>query len=738
MPYDAQVIADHGFTPEEYAKVCEHLGREPRYVELGIFSVMWSEHCSYKSSRLHLKRLPTKGPQVVCGPGENAGIVDLGDGLCACFKMESHNHPSFIEPYQGAATGVGGIMRDIFTMGARPVALLNSLRFGDPSLAKTKSLIHGVVAGIAGYGNCMGVPTVGGETLFAPSFNGNNLVNAFCVGILKQDKIFKAQAAGIGNPIIYVGAKTGRDGIHGATMASAEFDEASEEKRPTVQVGDPFTEKRLLEACQELMAGGDIIAIQDMGAAGLTCSSLEMAASGRVGVELDLDDVPCRETEMSAYEIMLSESQERMLLVAKQGSEDRVRAIFTKWDLDAAVVGKVVEGDQVVIRFKGDIVAELPSLPITEDAPIYDRPQQEPKYLKVAQQLDLSKVPDTTDVPGTLKQLVSSPNLCSKKWIYRQYDHMVGTDTVVLPGSDAAVLRLKGTARGELGDKGLGLSVDCNSRYCYLDPQEGAKLAVAECARNLVCSGAKPLASTDCLNFGNPENPEIMWQIAKAIDGIAEACEALAAPIVSGNVSLYNETQGQAIDPTPGMALIGLLDDVNQHCCQYFQKDGDLIVLLGWFQPTLGASEYLATVHGLVQGHPPVCDLEQERQVQDCCLQLIKRGVIRSAHDLSMGGLAVALAESCVSQEGQSIGAHVAWEPEERTDLTWFGETAASILVSVSPEKLPLVIGQAQASGCPAIGIGSVGGEVLQLGDEAAIPLTELSDWYWNSFEKLV
>ncbi len=738
MTYDPQVIADHGLTPEEYAQICKHLGREPRYVELGVFSVMWSEHCSYKSSRVHLKKLPTKGRQVVCGPGENAGIVDLGDGLCAAFKMESHNHPSFIEPYQGAATGVGGIMRDIFTMGARPIALLDSLRFGDLTLAKTRSLVHGVVAGIAGYGNCMGIPTVGGETAFDPSFNGNNLVNAFCVGILPRNKIFLAKASGIGNPIIYVGAKTGRDGIHGATMASAEFDEASEEKRPTVQVGDPFTEKRLLEACQELMAGGDIVAIQDMGAAGLTCSSLEMAASGGVGVDLDLDKVPCREEKMTAYEMMLSESQERMLMVAKKGSEQRVQRIFEKWDLDAAVVGKVVKGSQVTVRFKGDVVAELPSLPITHEAPLYKRPTRVPAYLKKAQNLDPSKIKEPKEWKPIFEKMLTSSNLSSKKWIYRQYDHMVGTDTVILPGSDAAVLRLKGSGQKGRPDKGLAISADCNSRYCYLDPKRGAQYAVAEAARNIVCSGAKPLAITDCLNFGNPENPEIMWQFEQAVLGIRDACLALGTPVVSGNVSLYNETQGQAVDPTPSIGMLGLLKDVKKHCRQYFQQEGDTILALGWNRPELGGSEYLHTIHNMKRGRPAALILRREKLLQSVCRRLIENGLLQSAHDISDGGLAIAVVESCISQEGRHVGAELKLRVRGRTDLALFGECGSRILISVAPKRLSRVIEIARRAACPIQPIGTVGGEILKINDIISLDIDEMAHWWWDSFGKVL
>ncbi len=736
MSFDATTIAEHGLTPEEFQSICQILGRDPSYVELGIFSVMWSEHCSYKSSRVHLKKFPTKGKQVICGPGENAGVVDLGDGLCAIFKMESHNHPSFIEPYQGAATGVGGILRDIFTMGARPIALLNSLRFGDFKKSKTKSLVHGVVAGIAGYGNCMGIPTVGGECSFDPSFNGNNLVNAFCIGIAPKKKIFRAQARGLGNPVIYLGAKTGRDGIHGATMASAEFDEASEEKRPTVQVGDPFTEKRLLEACLELMAGGDIVAIQDMGAAGLTCSSLEMAGKGNVGIDLNLDKVPCREEKMTPYEMMLSESQERMLLVAKQGAERRVRKIFEKWDLDAAVVGKVVKGDQVTVRFQNKVVAQLPTQPITEQAPLYRRPCKPSPALKKLQSLDVDSLPEPKSWEVVLHKMLAHPNHASKHWIYQQYDHMVGTDTVILPGSDAAVLRLKGTGRKKKGDKGIAMTTDCNGRYCFLDPHRGAMHAVAEAARNITCSGATPLAITDCLNFGNPENPAIMWQFEQAVRGISEACRALGTPVVSGNVSFYNETEGKGIDPTPTIGMIGLLDDVDQHCRQWFQEEGDAIVLLGWNQPTLGASSYLQIIHRKKQGRPPVISLAREKKVQGVCRQLIQKGWVRSAHDVSEGGVAMALAEACLGPAGQEQGAEITLSGRGHPGQRLFGESAARILLSVPPERLQSLLRWARQRNCPAQRIGKVGGKRLKIGDLLDVSVAAAAEWWHEGFER--
>ncbi|MDO8462205.1 MAG: phosphoribosylformylglycinamidine synthase subunit PurL, partial [Deltaproteobacteria bacterium] len=650
---DAKTIAEHGLKPDEYQKILGILGRKPNRVELGIFSVMWSEHCSYKSSRIFLKKLPTKGKQVICGPGENAGVVDIGDGLAIAFKMESHNHPSFIEPYQGAATGVGGILRDVFTMGARPIALLNSLRFGSPDHPKTKSLIKGVVAGIAGYGNCMGIPTVGGEVFFDPSYNGNNLVNAMCVGLVKKKKIFKAKAAGIGNPVFYVGSKTGRDGIHGATMASGVFDDKSEEKRPTVQVGDPFTEKLLMEACLELFGTKHLIGIQDMGAAGLTCCNFEMASKGNVGIELDLSKVPLREIGMTPYEVMLSESQERMLFVAKKGTEKKVEAIFKKWDLDVAAVGRVVKGTTVKIFNENELVGEIPAHPIAEEAPYYDRPRKRPKYIEKVRPFEIESIPVPSDLNAVLLQLLSSPNIASKEWVYRQYDHMVGTDTVVLPGSDAAVLRIKGTK------KGVAMTTDCNSTYCYLDPYRGGMIAVAEAARNIICSGAKPLAVTDCLNFGNPENPEILWQFEQALLGISEACLALGTPVVSGNVSFYNESPTGPILPTPTIGMVGLLSNVDQHCTQWFKEEGDIVILLG-FQTSphspslakegargrsdLGGSEYLKTIHGLVAGRPPYLNLALEKKVQETCLQAIRKGWVQSAHDCSEGGLAVALA----------------------------------------------------------------------------------------------
>ena len=656
---DPQVLERHGLKPDEYDRIVQFMGREPNLTELGIFSVMWSEHCSYKSSRVHLKTLPTEGPQVLQGPGENAGAVDIGEGLAAVFKIESHNHPSFIEPYQGAATGVGGIIRDIFTMGARPIALLNSLRFGALDAPGTRRLLEGVVAGIAGYGNSIGIPTVGGEIVFEPSYAGNPLVNVFCLGIANASDIVKGVASGVGNAVYYVGAKTGRDGIHGATMASAEFDEKSAEKRPAVQVGDPFMEKLLLEACLEVMQTDALIGIQDMGAAGLTCSTTEMGSRGGAGVEIDVALVPQRESGMSPYEIMLSESQERMLLVAKPGREAEVERIFEKWDLHAVRIGQVTSDGMLRVRERGTVVAEIPNRALTDEAPVYRRPMTEPEYLAEVQTLDLDalgrdglktvpdkspSVPDTSPSAGgrksasaegrksasvgdglqavpndqnaSLLALLGSPTIASKRWVYRQYDHMVRTNTINLPGFGAGVVRIKGT------DRALAMSVDGNGRYCYLDPYRGAMLAVAEAARNVACSGARPLAATNCLNFGNPERPAIMWQFAKAVEGIGAACRALDVPITGGNVSLYNETDGNAIYPTPTIGVVGLLERADRVVGRRFQESGDAIILLGEGRGELGGSEYLKVMHDLVRGVPPALDLEAERALQTLLVTL--------------------------------------------------------------------------------------------------------------------
>ncbi len=699
-----EIIASHGLTPEEYGKIIKFLGREPNYTELGVFSVMWSEHCSYKSSRHYLKRLPTESPQVLQGPGENAGVVDIGDGLAVAFKIESHNHPSFIEPYQGAATGVGGILRDVFTMGARPIASLNSLRFGSIDHPRTRYLLSGVVAGIGGYGNCIGVPTVGGEVYFDECYNANILVNAFTLGIAKKKRIFTGVARGLGNPVIYVGSKTGRDGIHGATMASESFSEEKEQRRPTVQVGDPFTEKLLLEACLELMERDYIVGIQDMGAAGLTSSSSEMAGRGGTGVELDLSRVPLREQNMTPYEILLSESQERMLLVAKKGTEDEIKRIFDKWDLDAVVIGRVTDDRQFHAIFNGVEVACIPITALTKEAPVYKRTVERPKLQDQLEQLDLSNIAEPTDLGATVKLLLGSPNIASKEWVYRQYDHFVRSNTVIAPGADAAVIRIKGT------EKGLALTVDGNSRYCYLDPYVGGALAVAEAARNLACVGGRPLGLTDCLNFGSPENPEVMWQFSQVIEGMRDACIALKIPVVSGNVSFYNETDGVPIYPTPTVGMVGLVAQVAKVITPWFKAAGDLVVLLGRTREELGGSEYLKVVHGLVKGTPPWIDLRLEQAVQSCCIAAIDRGILRSAHDISDGGIAVALAECCVSGPEKPLGVRIEMREMIRGDALLFSESQSRIVVSVAEKYLEELREVTSEHHVPMQVIGAVGG----------------------------
>ncbi len=725
-----EIIAAHGLSKEEYQKIVHILGREPNYTELGVFSVMWSEHCSYKSSKNLLKLLPTEGPAVIQGPGENAGIVDIGNGLAAVFKMESHNHPSFIEPYQGAATGVGGILRDIFTMGARPVASLNSLRFGSFDHPRTPYLLGGVVAGIGGYGNCMGVPTVGGEVFFDESYDANILVNAFTLGIAKKKRIFRGKARGIGNPLIYVGAKTGRDGIHGATMASEAFSQKAEQRRPTVQVGDPFTEKLLLEACLELMEKDCLVGIQDMGAAGLTSSAAEMAARGGTGVELDLAFVPLREQGMSPYEILLSESQERMLLVAKKGSEDEVKQVFARWDLDAVVVGKVTKECLFRALLNAEEVVSIPVTALTTEAPLYNRPGERPQSQDEAQKLDLAKVEEPNDLGQTLKLLLDSPNIASKEWVYRQYDYFVRSNTVVAPGSDAAVIRIKGT------EKGLALTVDGNGRYCYLDPYVGGILAVAEAARNLACVGARPIGLSDCLNFGSPERPEVMWQFSQVIQGMRDGCIALKVPVVSGNVSFYNETDGVPIYPTPTVAMVGLLSRVARHVTPWFKSAGDLVVLLGRTREELGGSEYLKLVHGLVKGTPPWIDLKLERAVQECCLKAIERGIIRSAHDVSDGGLAVALAECCVGGPEKSLGARIELREMMRGDALLFGESQSRIVVSLKENDLNRLKDIVTKEGVPMQVIGEVSGSRLVIQPFVQLPVEEIRSIWAGGLER--
>ncbi|MBI3007630.1 MAG: phosphoribosylformylglycinamidine synthase subunit PurL [candidate division NC10 bacterium] len=704
-----EVVAAHGLTAEEYAAVRATLKREPTYTELGIFSVMWSEHCSYKSSRVHLTTLPTAGPRILQGPGENAGVVDIGHGLCAVFKIESHNHPSFIEPYQGAATGVGGIIRDIFTMGARPLCLLDSLRFGPLTGAKSRYLLGGVVAGIAGYGNAVGVPTVGGEVAFADSYAQNPLVNVLCLGIAPADRIFTARAGGPGNPVIYVGAKTGRDGIHGATMASEAFDETSEERRPTVQVGDPFREKLLIEACLELMATGEVVGIQDMGAAGLTCSSCEMASRGGTGIELTLDRVPRREEGMTPYEVMLSESQERMLVVVRQGAEEAVRAIFAKWDLDAVVVGRVTDDGMLRVLEGGKVVAEIPARALAEGAPAYRRPVARPTWLDTLQGADLSDLPPPADWGAALTALLASPTIACKRDIWRQYDHMLYLNTIVLPGSDAVVLRLKGHAGG------LALATDGNGRYCFLDPYVGGMIAVAEAARNVSCAGAEPIALTNCLNFGDPTRPEVMWQFAEVIRGMGEACRALGTPVTGGNVSFYNETLGRAIFPTPIVGMLGLLEDLRHATTQWFKGAGDLVYLLGETRDELGGSEYLKVLYGREEGRPPALDLARERAVQAAGRAAIRAGSVRSAHDTSEGGLAVALAECCIPVEGEPLGFTGSLPGPLRPEAAFFAESQSRIVVSVRPEQGSALEALAREHGVPWTLLGTTGGPAFTL-----------------------
>jgi phosphoribosylformylglycinamidine synthase subunit PurL len=802
-----EIIAAHNLTPDEFARIKELLGREPTFAELGIFSVMWSEHCSYKSSRVHLKRLPTTGARVIVPPGENAGVVDIGDGWCAAFKVESHNHPSFIEPFQGAATGVGGILRDIFTMGARPVAAMNSLRFGSLDSAqhgrRNRALLAGVVAGIAHYGNAFGVATVGGEVAFDDAYALNPLVNAFALGLVRQDQIFFGRAAGVGNPVLYVGAKTGRDGIHGATMASAEFDEEALEKRPTVQVGDPFLEKLLLEACLEAMRSGAVAGIQDMGAAGLTSSSCEMAARAGTGIELDLSLVPQREEGMTAYEMLLSESQERMLIVAHKGREREVVDIFRKWDLDAVVIGRVREGGHMRVIHAGETVADIPVSALTDEAPRYERPMKSrdvgertkdesaaiEDFLKIdtsqdeaimdaasrIEPLDESSLesgiwsleskekpdvasttqisdfktpsqisedsglqtPDSRLLNAALLRLLSSPNLASKEWVYRQYDHMVRTNTVVLPGADAAVVRIKETRRA------LAMSLDGNGRYCAANPREGAKLIVAEAARNVVCVGARPLAITNCLNFASPERAEVMWDFSETIDGMAEACRAFDTPVVSGNVSFYNETEGRGILPTPVIGMVGLLNDVRRVVQPGFKQSGALIALLGTTEDDLSISEYAAIIEGrttaemIRDGRVPVIDLERERAVQDACLQAAEAGLLHSAHDCAEGGLAVALAECCFSSlNREAMGADVDLPGTLTLRASLFSESPSRIIISFDEAALGQIEEIVARANCPFSLLGRTGTDQLRIvadGEELiALRLDEL-ETAWRS-----
>ncbi len=758
-----ELIEEHGIKPEEYERIVEIMGREPNFTELGVFSVMWSEHCSYKSSRVHLGRLPTKGKRVIVPPGENAGVVDIGDDWCVAFKVESHNHPSFIEPFQGAATGVGGILRDVFTMGARPIAAMNSLRFGPLSTnaeslengksettnaiaRRNKRILKGVVQGISHYGNCFGVPTIGGEVIFDESYNLNPLVNAFALGIVRHDQIFFGKASGIGNPVMYVGAKTGRDGIHGATMASAEFDDEALEKRPTVQVGDPFLEKLLLEACLEAMRSGAIEGIQDMGAAGLTSSSVEMADRAGTGLELYLDDVPQRETGMTAYEMLLSESQERMLIVARAGRENELVEIFNKWDLDAVVIGKVVEGNGLKIFHLGELVADLPVDRLTDTAPKYTRPMKKPDTSSrdVAQfnARIRSEIESQKDQNASLKTLLATPNICSKHFVYEQYDHMVRTNTAVLPGADAAVVRIKETRRA------ISMCLDGNGKFCAINPKEGAKLTVAESARNNVCVGGKPIAVTNCLNFASPERPKIMWAFSETIDGMKEACEAFETPVISGNVSFYNETDGDGVLPTPTIGMVGLIEDSKKLITQGFKEKGDLIALIGSTNNDISASEYAQSVLGITtaelieNGTVPAIDLDIECEVQQACLKLIEEELINSAHDCSDGGLAVAIAEQCfASHNQQAKGVEIELRhPELEPVVQLFSESPSRIIVSFNAgnlDKIKAIIGDT-----PFEVIGDVTGDSLIIDvngeNQIDVPVSDIQGIWMNALEDLL
>jgi phosphoribosylformylglycinamidine synthase len=753
-----ETLRDHGLTAEEYERIKALLGRDPSFTELGIFSVMWSEHCSYKSSRVHLKRLPTHSRRVLQGPGENAGIIDIGEGWACAFKIESHNHPSFIEPFQGATTGVGGILRDIFTMGARPVAVMDSLRFGPIAAAKASgeraratqtqgeihrnhSILEGVVGGIASYGNCFGVPNVGGETKFEPCYSGNPLVNAFALGLVRKDQIFYAKAAGEGNPVIYVGAKTGRDGIHGATMASEEFSEESEAKRPNVQVGDPFLEKLLLEACLEAMQTGAIIGIQDMGAAGLTCSTCEMGARGDVGIEIEMDRVPQRETGMNAYEILLSESQERMLLVAQKGREEEVYRVFRKWGLDAVEVGRVISDAHMRVLEHGQVVADIPNTALTDDAPVYRRPLERWEPPVEREKPEHVKFGERTDLTGDLKRLLASENICSKRWIYQQYDSMVQTNTVEGPGNgEGGVIRIKGSQRG------LSMALDGNGRWCYLDPKLGAMHAVAEAARNVACSGATPVGATNCLNFGNPEKPQIMWQFSQVIDGITKACEELEIPITGGNVSFYNETLGEAIYPTPVLGVVGILDDVEKATFPHFREAGRAVVMLRGSEPgdatdaevEFGSSEYAKIICGGMWGFPPALELEGEAALQKAIVELIGAGLIESAHDCSEGGLTVGLAESSFAKE---IGCSVNVSSQGLApEFVLFGEDASRIVISCDHANVARIKEVAGKAGLSADVLGETVSGIIEIKVDGRVvvsaPVSELRGEFEVALER--
>ena len=752
-----KIISEHGLTREEYEKIVKTLGRKPNIVELGMYSVLWSEHCSYKSSKIYLKKFPTKSPRVLAGPGENSGIVDIGNGLAISMKIESHNHPSAVEPYQGAATGVGGIVRDIFTMGARPIAGLNSLRFGPLDNARNRYLFGGVVSGIAGYGNCLGLPTVAGEVYFDECYTGNCLVNAMCVGIVHVKKegsngpasaeasagkhesteigprIITAAAHGPGNSVLYVGSSTGRDGIHGATFASVELSEESESRRSNVQIGDPFTEKSLIEACLEVLNTEHVVGMQDMGAAGLTCSTCEMSSKAGTGMDVDITLVPQREPGMSAYEIMLSESQERMMLVVKPGTEDIVKQIFNKWGLNCVHIGKVTSDGIVRVRMNGKLVAEVPAKSLADEGPVCERPYSKPNYIDKVQRLDMSKIKHPKDLNNILQDILSSPSIANKKLIYEQYDHMVQTNTVLLPGAgDAAVLRLKDTG------KALSVTTDGNGRYCFLDPYVGGMIAVAEAARNVVCTGAEPIALTNCLNFGNPEKPEVMWQFKNTVEGMAEVCKALDIPVISGNVSFYNENNGIAVYPTPVIGMLGIMDGI-KHCSMDFKTKGDIIILIGENRDELGGSEYLKVIHGKVAGKPPQLNLALEKSVQQTCLDAIRFGILRSAHDISEGGLAVALAESSITG---GIGAMLSFVDKIKPVPLLFSESQSRIIVTSAPEDLFNLEQIAIKHGSPIEIIGKVGGKdlIIKQGRKSLIdlPVPKISDLYYNSVARIM
>lgn len=727
-----KVVKEHGLKPEEFQRICDLLGRKPNINELGVYSVMWSEHCGYKHSRALLKTLPTKGSKVLQGPGENAGILDIGDGWAVAFKVESHNHPSAIEPYQGAATGVGGILRDIFTMGARPVASLNSLRFGPLSDAKVKHLVSGVVKGIADYGNCMGIPTVAGEVLFDESYSENCLVNAMAVGLCRHENIIRGKASGEGNAVIYIGSTTGRDGIHGATFASTEITEETTEKRSAVQVADPFMEKLLMEATLELIEKDLLVGIQDMGAAGLTCSTCEMASRGGSGIEIDVAKVPKREKGMSPYEILLSESQERMLLVAKPGCEKAVHDILAKWDLHAATIGTVTNTGKMVVKEEGKVVVEVPAESLT-DAPIYYPAKEEPASIAAHRSFKEDGVEAPNDLNGVLKMLLDDPNIASKQWVYHQYDHMVRTNTLVRPGSDAAVLRVKGTKRG------LAMTIDCIGTLCSIDPYEGAKAAVAEAARNVSCSGATPIGVTNCLNFGSPEKPEVFWFLDRAIAGLSDACRALEVPITGGNVSLYNESPNGAIDPTPVIGMMGLFEDVEKRATQWFKSEGDAVYLLGEIGSSIGASRYLHLIHGKKTGQVPEVDLKKEIGVQKAVRALIGEGWVKSAHDCSDGGFAVALAECCftgATHEEKSLGVKVELPGEGRVDGRLFGEAPSRVIVSCRPEDAAHLEEKARSLGVSVTRLGTVGGDRIRIGEWIDLPVKQAAETFFTSLEK--